>query len=227
MTLAGAILYGAAAAACTAPAIDGNSAGSAVSGDDSGSPAKKPTKSNKSAPATKSPSARQPTGDDDDDSAPATTNPKDPVACMTKCIGTDSEAKAIYTSYASCESKCTATDTGCDDKCNVDVNAQCDAKPDACQKLDTCAAKCPAPGGTTSGGGGLTFADVKDILASACASCHHHDGQFGTLADVQGGQQDILDRIQSGSMPPSDGSFAQSADGKKLIQWLQSGTDLQ
>jgi hypothetical protein len=228
-TLIAAVLCGAVGAACTAPDIGSGSSNSAQTGDGSSGSTKKPA--TKSAPATKSPVAKQQVGDDDDDNGPAPTAGKSPNACMTKCIGNNADAMTLYSGYAGCESKCKASDTACDAQCNTDVNTKCNAQPDACQIIDTCSAKCPSTSGSSSGssggGGGLTFADVQGILANSCASCHHHQGQYGTLADVQAAQQDILAKVQSGDMPPSDSSFAQSADGQKLLSWLQSGTDLQ
>jgi hypothetical protein len=227
MTLAGAIVCGVIAAACTAPPIGAASSDSAVSG--GGNDGTTPTK--KSAPATKSPSAQQQTGDDDDDNGgPPSGGKKDPTVCMKKCIASNADAQKMYGDYASCESSCKPTDSSCDAKCNSAADTACNAAPDACQVVDGCASKCPnAPGGSGgTGGGSLTFADVQSILANACASCHHHQGQFATLADVQAAQQDILAKIQSGDMPQGDdGSFAQSPDGQKLLNWLQSGTDLQ
>jgi hypothetical protein len=231
-TLAAAIVCGGVVAACTAPPIGDTSSGSAVTGNDGSSgSAKKSTKT----PAT-NPTATIPLGDDDDDNGPPPSGGKGPVACMTKCIGSDAAANTIYTAYATCESKCQKGDSACDDKCNGDVNTACDAQPDACQTVDGCSSKCAggkggsSSGGSSSGGGGgggLTFADVQSLIANDCSSCHHHQGQFGTLADVQASQQDFLDRIQSGSMPPSDANFAQSDDGQKILSWLQNGTDLQ
>ncbi len=88
---------------------------------------------------------------------------------------------------------------------------------------------------TTAATSTYTFADVDDILLSDCATsgCHNTGSVnkgLTTLAEVKTmGASKMITRIQatdSTVMPQNDQSYKNSADAKKLLDWLAGGADL-
>jgi uncharacterized membrane protein len=77
----------------------------------------------------------------------------------------------------------------------------------------------------------LLYADVKTIIDDNCVVCHTTGGAmdglpFETLAQIKGNQDRMAKAIKEGVMPFGNPDFADTADGKKLITWLETGTDL-
>jgi uncharacterized membrane protein len=75
----------------------------------------------------------------------------------------------------------------------------------------------------------LKFADVKSISDTKCVSCHNASSNNGvillTADNWKTHKVKALSAVESGQMPPT-GSIADSADGKRLIEWLKGGEDL-
>jgi hypothetical protein len=79
--------------------------------------------------------------------------------------------------------------------------------------------------------GQLVYSDVKIIIDDNCVVCHSADGPvsvlpFESLADIKGKQDRMKRAITNGDMPMGNPDFADTAEGKKLIQWLTNGSDL-
>ena len=77
----------------------------------------------------------------------------------------------------------------------------------------------------------LVYSDVKNIVDDNCVVCHAADGPvsilpFESLADIKGKQARMKTAITSGEMPMGNPDFADTADGKKLVEWLTNGKDL-
>lgn len=75
------------------------------------------------------------------------------------------------------------------------------------------------------------YADVKGIIDDNCVVCHAAEGPvsilpFESLADIKGKQARMKNAITSGEMPMGNPDFADTADGKKLVEWLTNGRDL-
>jgi hypothetical protein len=66
---------------------------------------------------------------------------------------------------------------------------------------------------------GPTYADVAPIIASTCGGCHQ--SQFGTLAALQQRHTQMLGAITGGAMPKNNPAWHLSADGQKVIAFLQ------
>ena len=87
----------------------------------------------------------------------------------------------------------------------------------------------PNPGGTTT-----TFTELngtnamKNVFARTCNSCHSPGGQAGLALDLtnytaaRGDAQNILNRINNGSMPP--GQPLGNADRQQVQSWVNGGT---
>jgi mono/diheme cytochrome c family protein len=69
----------------------------------------------------------------------------------------------------------------------------------------------------------LTYKQTGAVITKNCGGCH---GNLTTLAGVSAKKAVMIARISSGSMPPGKPAFGKSAAGKKVLKWLQTGTDL-
>lgn len=71
---------------------------------------------------------------------------------------------------------------------------------------------------------------IKTIVDTNCASCHGTGGQkadlpLDTLAAIQARKTEAKAAIvDKKTMPPSNTSFGETADGKKLTSWLSCDT---
>lgn len=68
------------------------------------------------------------------------------------------------------------------------------------------------------------WADMKPIAMSSCAKggCHDGSDMFALMSreDFVSRLPGLLDEVLSGYMPMDDDAFKESAEGKKMIQWL-------
>lgn len=84
-------------------------------------------------------------------------------------------------------------------------------------------------GGTADAGEGgpplLTWAEVKPILDSKCNGCHH--GGFGTLEGVKTYRQSMIEALSNGVMPRFQPTWKDTADGKKVLDFLRHSPELQ
>jgi mono/diheme cytochrome c family protein len=68
----------------------------------------------------------------------------------------------------------------------------------------------------------LKFADIQPIIAATCGGCH--DGvdnvKLATREDFVAEKPFPLNKISSGAMPKGNPGWKDTADGKKVIQWL-------
>jgi len=68
-----------------------------------------------------------------------------------------------------------------------------------------------------------TFATVGPIVGSTCGGCH---AQFKTLAGIKADKAQMIAKISAGAMPKGNPGWKSTADGKKVLKWLKTGTDL-
>ena len=87
----------------------------------------------------------------------------------------------------------------------------------------------PTPGATTTTFTELSGANAtKNVFARTCNSCHSPGGQAGLVLDLtsyqaaRGDAQNILNRINNGSMPP--GAPLGTADRQQVQSWVNGGT---
>jgi hypothetical protein len=77
----------------------------------------------------------------------------------------------------------------------------------------------------------LKFADVQTTTEN-CKSCHmvvsanYGNVKLVTVDDWKANKAKALSEVEAGTMPQS-GSIVNTAEGKKMIEWLKGGTDLQ
>ncbi|TWW08669.1 hypothetical protein E3A20_22020 [Planctomyces bekefii] len=75
-----------------------------------------------------------------------------------------------------------------------------------------------------------TFASVKDIIATKCASCHTAGNQspaLSTLPEIKANRALMQQMIESGKMPYSQPTWRTTDQGKKVIEWLKFGAEFQ
>ncbi len=98
--------------------------------------------------------------------------------------------------------------------------------------LSACLPGRPGGGGAGESGGtpvspGPELTKVKEVLLARCTGCHS-GGQPPTInssaLDKKENLRKFLNAIQSGKMPKGDAAFKDSADGKAVIQALQTLT---
>lgn len=72
-----------------------------------------------------------------------------------------------------------------------------------------------------------SYEQVKDIVSSACGACHQNGKHKGgvsldTESDLLRFRRDIVETIREGEMPPRESHWAETADGKLLLQFLKA-----
>ncbi len=77
----------------------------------------------------------------------------------------------------------------------------------------------------------LVYTDVKNIVDDNCVVCHAADGPvsvlpFESLTEIKGKQDRMKRAVANGDMPMGNPDFSDSAEGKKLLDWLTNGKDL-
>jgi uncharacterized membrane protein len=76
-----------------------------------------------------------------------------------------------------------------------------------------------------------TYATMKTIVDDNCKKCHNADGladflPFETFTDVKTNVNKMTAALQTGKMPKDNTTFNTTVDGKRLLTWLMSGSDL-
>ena len=78
---------------------------------------------------------------------------------------------------------------------------------------------------------GLLYADVKSTIDSQCVRCHASGPKnFKKFESIKAKKTKMLNAIESDSMPPDwsgTPAFKDSPEGRDLIKWLNTGSDLQ
>jgi mono/diheme cytochrome c family protein len=69
----------------------------------------------------------------------------------------------------------------------------------------------------------LTYKQAGPVITKNCGGCH---ANLTTLAGVSAKKAAVLAKLSAGAMPPGKPAFSKSAAGKKVLKWLQTGTDL-
>lgn len=87
------------------------------------------------------------------------------------------------------------------------------------------------PSPEPSASAGLVYADVQGIIKAACEECHKPGGErektpLTNFEEVKKARKGVTRKIQRCTMPPDDDVFCRSEDAKKLLEWLNTGSDL-
>ena len=77
----------------------------------------------------------------------------------------------------------------------------------------------------------IKYQDIKSIVDDHCVVCHSSDGPmnalpFESLVQIKGNQDRMFKAIENRVMPYGNPDFIDTDDGKKLILWLKTGSDL-
>jgi cytochrome c5 len=69
----------------------------------------------------------------------------------------------------------------------------------------------------------VTYKQTGKVITKTCGGCH---AQFTTLAGIKAQKTEMAAMISAGRMPKGKPTWKNSASGKKVLLWLQTGTDL-
>lgn len=78
---------------------------------------------------------------------------------------------------------------------------------------------------------GDTYVTMKPLVDTHCKSCHNADGiadflPFETFNDVKSSVNKMTEALKSGKMPKNNPTFNATPEGKRLLNWLTTGSDL-
>lgn len=82
----------------------------------------------------------------------------------------------------------------------------------------------------SQGADALDYADVEGIIQDNCLGCHSEGAPaeflpFETLENIKPNNKRMADALRDGRMPYGDPNFVDTEDGKKLLGWLENGTE--
>jgi uncharacterized membrane protein len=78
---------------------------------------------------------------------------------------------------------------------------------------------------------GDTYVTMKPLIDQHCASCHNADGiadflPFQSLAEIKPNSKKMAEALQSGKMPKNNPTLNSTPEGKRILAWLTTGSDL-
>lgn len=87
----------------------------------------------------------------------------------------------------------------------------------------------PSPTATPA----LTYTELKPIIDRDCARCHNPSSDsdasaspLTSLDEIRLSRRAMIRKLEKAKMPPARPDYPTTDDGKKLLEWLRSGSDL-
>jgi hypothetical protein len=69
----------------------------------------------------------------------------------------------------------------------------------------------------------VSYAQTGPIITKNCGGCH---ASYTTLAGIKAKRTAMIGKLLAGQMPKGNLNFRNTAAGKKVLKWLQTGKDL-